>query len=250
MGRLYRNQPTFSAGYWLPTHARLRNGRAVALTFDDGPTPETTPRVLKILDRFQAPATFFLSGERVEKAPHLVGEIVAAGHEVYAHGYSHIRLQHEPPERLHAEMSRAEALLARYRPTPSPYFVRLPYGSGARDAAVHRAVRAWDGSAQLALWSHNLRDHLIAAEETGLEAIERRCEAEVERLVKRRLLGGGIILLHETPYNVDAPFNAETAPLLLERLLVRLAERGLRIDRLRPYENPSRLSRYVLTASV
>lgn len=250
MGRLFRNQPTFSAGDWLPTLARLPTTRAVALTFDDGPTPETTPRVLDLLARYHAPATFFLSGERVERAPELVGAIVAAGHEVFAHGYSHVRLQHEPPERLFEEMSRTEALLAAFRPTPAPYLVRLPYGSGARDAQLHRTVRNWNPAAQLALWSHSVRDHLIAVEEDGREAVERRCDEEVERLLRRRFLGGGVILLHETPYNVDAPLNAEVAPLLLARLLPRLAERGLRIDRLRPHQNPSRLSRYVLTASV
>jgi peptidoglycan/xylan/chitin deacetylase (PgdA/CDA1 family) len=250
MGRLFRNQPTFSSGDWLPTLTRVRTSRAVALTFDDGPTPETTPRILALLAQHGAPATFFLSGERIERAPELVGAIVAAGHDVFAHGYSHVRLQHEPPERLFEEMSRTEAMLAAFRPTPSPYLVRLPYGSGARDAQLHRTVRSWNPSAQLALWSHSLRDHLIAAEEHGLAAVELRCLAEVERLMARRFLGGGVILLHETPYNVDAPLNAEVGPLLLARLLPRLAERGLRVDRLRPHENPSRLSRYVLTASV
>jgi peptidoglycan/xylan/chitin deacetylase (PgdA/CDA1 family) len=250
MGKLYRNQPAFSSGDWLPTIARLPSRRAVALSFDDGPTPETTPRLLKLLAEHSAPASFFVSGERVERAPELIGEIVAGGHAVYAHGYSHIRLQHEPPEKLFEEMSRTEAMLARYRPTPAPYLVRLPYGSGARDPATHRTVRAWSPSAQLALWSHNLRDHLIAAEEQGLEAIERRCRAEVERLAARPFLGGGVILLHETPYNVEAPHNAQVAPILLAHLLPRLAQLRLRVDPLLPLANPSPLSRYVLTASV
>lgn len=250
MGRLFRNQPVFSSGDWLPTLSRLQTARAVALTFDDGPTPETTPRILELLARYDAPATFFLSGERIEQAPELVAAIVAGGHEVYAHGYSHIRLQHEPPERLFEEMSRTEALLAQYRPSPAPYLVRLPYGSGARDPETHRRLRTWNPSAQLALWSQSARDHLIAAEETGLDAVERRCVAEVDRLMARRFLGGSVILLHETPYNVEAPFNADVAPLLLRVLLPRLTARGLRIDRLRARDHSSRLSRYVLTASV
>jgi peptidoglycan/xylan/chitin deacetylase (PgdA/CDA1 family) len=250
MGRLFRNQPTFSSGDWLPTLTRLPTHRAVALTIDDGPCPETTPEVLRLLKAHQAQATFFVSGERVQEAPELVGEIVAHGHDVFAHGWSHIRLQDEPAEVLHDEMTRTEALLALFRRTPMPYLVRLPYGSGTRAAHLHRAVKAWNPSSQLALWTHTVRDHLIAAEEQGLAAVKARCAAEVERLLSRRFLGGSILLLHEKPYNVDAPFNAEVAPLILETLLPGLAKRGLRIDRLAPLFFPSMLSRYVLTASV
>src|SRR3954452_8576895 len=52
-----------------------------ALTFDDGPAPESTPRLLEVLARHQAKATFFLVGERVEAHPHLVEAIIAGGHE-------------------------------------------------------------------------------------------------------------------------------------------------------------------------
>ena len=222
----------------------------MALTFDDGPTPETTPAVLDLLAEHQAPATFFVSGERAAVAPHLIALILAGGHEVYAHGWSHIRLQHEPPAILHREMARAEALLAKFRPTPSPYLVRLPFGSGARDPAVHRSIAAWHPAAQLALWTRSLDDHRIAAEEAGIVDVEVRCNAEVSRLVARGRLGGAIILLHEKPYNVDAPLNARVAPLLLDRLLTRLRHEGLKVARLQPHRAPPPLSRYVMTASV
>lgn len=250
MGRLYRNQPTFSAGDWLPTISRLPNRRAVAITIDDGPTPETTPAVLERLAEHGAVATFFVSGERAERAPHLIPLILAGGHGVYAHGWSHIRLQNEPPAVLHREMSRAEALLSCFRPTPFPYLVRLPYGSGARDAATHRAIREWLHPAQLALWTRSLDDHRIAAEEANIVDVELRCRAEVAKLMKRPRLGGSILLLHEDPYNVDAPLNARVAPLILRHLLPALAERELAVERLRPLPAPSVLSRYVLTASV
>jgi peptidoglycan-N-acetylglucosamine deacetylase len=250
MGRLFRNQPTFSRGDWLPVLSRLPDRRAVAITIDDGPTPETTPAVLALLAEHRAVASFFVSGERAARAPHMIPLILDGGHDVYAHGWSHIRLQHEPPEVLRDEMERAEALLAEFRPTPSPYLVRLPYGSGARDAATHRAIRGWRDPAQLALWTRSLDDHRIAAEEQGPAAVEQRCRAEVERLMRRPRLGGSILLLHEDPYNVDAPLNATVAPLILRHLLPALAARGLRVERLAPLPSPSPLSRYVLTASV
>ena len=250
MGRLFRNQPVFSTGDWLPVLSRLPDRRAVAITIDDGPTPETTPAVLERLAEHGAVATFFVSGERVARAPHMIPLILAGGHDVYAHGWSHIRLQHEPPEVLREEMERAEALLAKFRPTPAPYLVRLPYGSGARDAATHRAIRAWRDPAQLALWTRSLDDHRIAAEEANIVDVELRCRAEVDRLLKRPRLGGSILLLHESPYNVDAPLNDRVAPLILRHLLPALAGRGLEVERLTPLPTPSPLSRYVMTASV
>ncbi len=147
-------------------------------------------------------------------------------------------------------MAQAEALLAKFRPTPAPYLVRLPYGSGARDPAVHRAIAAWHPAAQLALWTRSLDDHRIAAEEPGIVEVELRCNAEVDRLMTRRRVGGSILLLHEKPYNVEAPLNARVAPLLLHRLLVRLRHEGLAVAPLRPHRAPSKLSRYMMTASV
>src|SRR5882672_1570752 len=62
--------------------------KRVALTFDDGPD-EMTPRYLRTLDQLHVRATFFLLGMHAEKRPELVRSIVAAGHEVASHGYSH-----------------------------------------------------------------------------------------------------------------------------------------------------------------
>lgn len=69
---------------------RLEVRNAVALTFDDGPDPEHTPRVLDELQRLEARATFFLVGERVRRHPHLAARIVAEGHAVGSHSESHI----------------------------------------------------------------------------------------------------------------------------------------------------------------
>ena len=64
----------------------------LALTFDDGPDPDLTPRVLDLLDRFDARATFFLIGKNAQKHPELVAEIAARGHAVANHTWSHSSL--------------------------------------------------------------------------------------------------------------------------------------------------------------
>ena len=79
---------------------------AVALTFDDGPHPEGTPRVLEILAAHGARATFFMVGEQVRRAPRLAAEVVAAGHAVAVHGDRHRNLL------------RLTAAAARRRPRP------------------------------------------------------------------------------------------------------------------------------------
>ena len=65
------------------------DSRAVALTFDDGPDPRTTPRVLQLLEDFGVRATFFMVGDSAARAPALVREVAAAGHAIGNHSWSH-----------------------------------------------------------------------------------------------------------------------------------------------------------------
>lgn len=67
----------------------FRAPKAVALTFDDGPDPDSTPKVLEILKKYGAKATFFVLGRQAELYPELVQEIVATGSEVCNHSYAH-----------------------------------------------------------------------------------------------------------------------------------------------------------------
>jgi peptidoglycan/xylan/chitin deacetylase (PgdA/CDA1 family) len=68
-----------------------RTKRSIALTFDDGPSPGTS-RLLEVLDRHQVPATFFQCGANVLRHPEIAREVVAAGHEIGNHTFSHARL--------------------------------------------------------------------------------------------------------------------------------------------------------------
>ncbi|MEE9936409.1 MAG: polysaccharide deacetylase family protein [Deltaproteobacteria bacterium] len=70
-------------------HRGRRGKNQVALTFDDGPSPATTPAILDALDRHRAPATFFVSGANAEKEPGLMAEILRRGHAVGNHTYRH-----------------------------------------------------------------------------------------------------------------------------------------------------------------
>ena len=69
----------------------FRAGKAVYLTFDDGPIPEVTPRVLEILDRYDVKATFFMVGENIDKHPEVFEQVVKAGHSIANHTYNHLK---------------------------------------------------------------------------------------------------------------------------------------------------------------
>jgi peptidoglycan-N-acetylglucosamine deacetylase len=99
--------------FFLPTTSRGNSGhKAVALTFDDGPDPATTPPLLDLLARHELRATFFVTGERAEKHPDLVRKILSGGHAVGNHTYSHDNfIMLKGSRRLKEEIERAgEAL--------------------------------------------------------------------------------------------------------------------------------------------
>jgi len=79
----------------------------VALTFDDGPNPRETPRLLRLLESLQVQATFFLVGRHVHRHPNLAAEIAAGGHEIGNHTHHHVALPFLPGRLLLRELDGA-----------------------------------------------------------------------------------------------------------------------------------------------
>jgi len=103
-------------------------GKRVSLTFDDGPAERFTEQVLDILREHQVPATFFVCGRNVEKHPDLLRRIVAEGHGVGNHTYSHLFVYFKPRRRIAEEIDRTQAIIekvAGFRPN----IFRPPYGA-------------------------------------------------------------------------------------------------------------------------
>ena len=101
--------------------------KVVALTFDDGPTPDKTDQVLQILAAEQIPATFFLIGQEVQQHPQLVRQILAAGHQVGNHSFSHQRMIFKSPAFIAGEIEQTDKLLRDSGVDGMIYF-RPPYG--------------------------------------------------------------------------------------------------------------------------
>ena len=118
--------------------------RTISLTFDDGPDPRYTPRLLDLLSREHAPATFFGVGEAMVKYPDLVRREAREGHLVAGHSMTHPDLSTVPAWRAHAELVGADRTIRALAGRHSP-LIRLPYeGDGEQETveAVVGALRA------------------------------------------------------------------------------------------------------------
>jgi peptidoglycan/xylan/chitin deacetylase (PgdA/CDA1 family) len=187
----------------LPAAAVAR--RQVALTFDDGPDAEATPRVLDLLDAAGARATFFCIGHRARQRPALVREIVARGHSVENHGDSHSRATAMfGYARLRADIVAAQETLADITGRRPRWF--RPLG-GFRNPWLDPILHQQD--LRLACWTRR-----------GLDSV-RRDPRPVYRRLTRRLGPGDILLLHDGDSARTAagvPVSVEVLPPLLAAL--------------------------------
>ncbi len=110
----------------------------LALTFDDGPNPAWTPRVLEILAGHEVQATFFMVGSRAQKEPTLVRQMIAAGHLIGNHSWDHPNLALASADCIKEELSRTSQMLEQIIGAPVRYF-RPPFG--ARRPEVLRVAR-------------------------------------------------------------------------------------------------------------
>jgi peptidoglycan/xylan/chitin deacetylase (PgdA/CDA1 family) len=108
------------------THVRTTE-RVIALTFDDGPTPHNTEPILELLERYQAKATFFMIGSVLEQNPELGRRVMAAGHQLGNHSYSHHRMLFKTPAWTWQELDRTDALI-RGLGYEGEIMFRSPYG--------------------------------------------------------------------------------------------------------------------------
>ncbi|KYZ76313.1 polysaccharide deacetylase [Anaerosporomusa subterranea] len=154
--------------------------RVVALTFDDGPYPPYTQQTLAVLKENGVPATFFLVGKNAEKHPELVAQIVAEGHQIGNHTYSHTDLLKLDRAQVAAEVDKTQQILATIT-GHAPEVVRPPHGF--RDAVIMDVMA--ERNLTVVEWSVMCRDWV----NPGVEAIASRAVSKVK--------SGSIILLHD-----------------------------------------------------
>jgi peptidoglycan/xylan/chitin deacetylase (PgdA/CDA1 family) len=130
------------------TICRTNSPRKLAITFDDGPNPAITPKLLDLLDRYNARATFFLIGRFVRECPELVKETVARGHEVGNHTELHPNLFWLNPTKVLVELRLCHDAIRGALGTPPKWF-RPPFGM--RNPWVIPAAR--DLGCQTVMWT-------------------------------------------------------------------------------------------------
>jgi peptidoglycan-N-acetylglucosamine deacetylase len=184
--------------------------KAVALTFDDGPNPKTTRKVLQILARGGHKATFFVVGKKALEHADVLREIHAAGHEIGLHGHRHDRLYSlKTPKYVVADIARAQSAVEQstgLRPTlfrPPVGYVSSRTAAGAKRAGVRTVA-----------WSAR-----------GVDGLGFADPDRVYQRIERKLVDGAIVLLHDSAERDDfEPASVEILPRLLEEI----EERGLR----------------------
>lgn len=179
------------------------NEPVVALTFDDGPHPDVTPRLIDLFARFDAKATHFVVGAAVRANPGLVAALREAGHVVANHTYDHPSLVRLSRSERRAELRACQDALGE---DGAPW-MRPPYGH--YDLACARDVRAL--GLRCVSWSAHVEDWRPASADTLAERL------------RRAIRPGAIVLLHEALYTT-ADSAADDRGALLEALERVLAE--------------------------
>ncbi|MGA3077917.1 MAG: polysaccharide deacetylase family protein [Bryobacteraceae bacterium] len=184
--------------------------KAIALTFDDGPS-ESTPHVLELLERYRAPATFFQIGVNVERLPQIARAVHAAGHEIGNHSHTHPLFCFHSVEFIYQEFVRAQRAIEDVTGF-SPTLLRAPFGArwfGFRAAQRRLGLRG-------VMWT----------------AIGYDWKAKADTIVDRMLAGaanGSILCLHDGRTVRANPDIRETLSAL-GRLIPALRDQGYKFE--------------------
>jgi peptidoglycan/xylan/chitin deacetylase (PgdA/CDA1 family) len=165
-------------------YAKLMHGdprvKAVALTFDDGPHPDYTPKLLAILRKYKVKATFFVIGKMVEQYPELVRAEDADGNQIGNHTYHHVNLKYIPLDEIALEWQACNAAVKSVIGKAMKY-CRPPGGDYDRDVIT----AAMDAGLTTVLWTDDPADYAGPGDRV------------IEERVLDRIGNGGIILLHD-----------------------------------------------------
>ena len=157
------------------------DGKRIFLTFDDGPSPEITPWVLKQLERYKAKATFFLIGEKVKAHPELVHEIIDCGHSIGNHTFNHLNGRKSDTKQYLKNFLEGQRAIEEYTGYRTNLF-RPPYGKITKSQA-----------------SYIMETHKIVMMDVLSGDFDKRVSGEAcYKNVVKNVLPGSIVLFHDS----------------------------------------------------
>jgi len=208
------------------TVSRTNSPRKLALTFDDGPNPAITPKLLDLLDRFKARATFFVIGKHARECPELLKETAARGHIIGNHTDAHPNLFWLKPDQITVELRCCNYSIVAATGAPPRWF-RPPFG--VRNPWVIPAAR--ELNQRVVMWTLIPGDWRATSSEwliPRMAAIAKRAQANVGAPGSANAPGatGDILCLHDGSHR---QLNADRLPTLaaLEYWLPRWRDLGL-----------------------
>ncbi|MBR3840642.1 MAG: polysaccharide deacetylase family protein [Erysipelotrichales bacterium] len=118
--------------------------KVIALTFDDGPNRRITPKILDLLDEYNIKATFFLIGKQIDENQEIVERMLASGHQIGNHTFTHHNILKLSDDEILAELRKTDEALSKLNYTPTIF--RPPYGSYTKECVsdISKTVITWD----------------------------------------------------------------------------------------------------------
>ena len=189
----------------------------VALTFDDGPKPDVTPRLLQLLKKNDAKATFFIVGRDCLLHPDLIEQIDRGGHECANHSFTHLRLDTLTTSQIQLEIQSTNDIIKNLLGKKMTYF-RPPggrYNQAVTDIIQHNQMT-------YVMWTVNAGDYHFAMD-SGARRPEEVIQKNADKIAKRllnQIKQGSIVLLHNT---------GDETYIVASRLIEGLKKRGYQL---------------------
>ena len=198
--------PIFASAEALKTISHgSREEKCIALTFDDGPHPRYTERILEILKKYDVKATFFMIGSNVEQYPEIAAKVAKEGHEIGSHTYSHPQMLHIEEDVFFKEIKCCEEALAQCG-IPRPRLFRPPQGFRTE----RQCEMLCEAGYSMVIWSLDTHDWKSVPSK------------EIVKFVFENVQGGDILLFH------DYVSGQNTTITALEQIIPKLQQDGYR----------------------
>lgn len=162
-----------------PVFKKTGDPDSIYITFDDGPHPENTLQIIKILEKYQTKVTFFMTGIEMEKYPEIVDEVIKTGHQIGYHSFDHSSLKTRTLRSLASDLRKGKIIAAEHGFLMNLY--RPPFGDLTALSFIYLICSGW----KIIMWSKDSRDSYDSPEQ-----IKHTVSAE-------SLRSGEILLFHD-----------------------------------------------------